>query len=258
MPKIILLLLSVITFTNSIKAQDTIYRKGGNIQIVNIMSENIDNVIFINHDDTLKRKFVVAKSDIRKIAYLNGKIININKAETIIYNENPIDYEHGTISLNLYDFLKGVFTTSFEYTNSKGNIMLKFPFSTGLNSTSRYGLSQIYYNSNKIFNTGIELYYFPFGRSRKTFYYGLSYEIGKIKNYNINSLSQEYVTSTFYSFLLNGGFIIKLSPKFDLTPYLGFGFSNIRYVSNIPIYTNLASRLGVNISYNFSLQQNNK
>jgi hypothetical protein len=74
MKQTFVLIFLLVSFTNSIKSQDKIFKKGGEVLNVKVLEVAIDDVQYKNHDNLDGPSYRIEKDRLVKIIYANGKI----------------------------------------------------------------------------------------------------------------------------------------------------------------------------------------
>ena len=74
MKQTFILIFSLIAITTSIKSQDKIFKKGGEVLKVKVLEIGIDDVQYKNHDNLDGPSYRIEKDRLVKIIYANGKI----------------------------------------------------------------------------------------------------------------------------------------------------------------------------------------
>jgi hypothetical protein len=74
MKQTFILIFSLIAITTSIKSQDKIFKKGGEVLKVKVLEIGIDDVQYKNHDNLDGPSYRIEKDRLVKIVYANGKV----------------------------------------------------------------------------------------------------------------------------------------------------------------------------------------
>lgn len=252
-------------------AQDTLYKEN-NVKV-------IGKVLEINKEQVKYKiaevgpTYVIDKNEVSKIAYMNGHVDSFPVKNPIsLYVKAPKvdplskDLGRNLIAINFFDILFRSITFSYERIFKSGNTSIKVPLSIGLNSLgsdpqsimeSRTG----YYNSDKIFSTGLDFYSYPSGQGKDRFYYGPSVEYGmyhdEVMNYTTNYSNYSYTVNkfrnSFYSILFQMGILSQPTKNINFSLNFGIGYSKIFVKAKYgpSEYGELALRAGVLLGYKF-------
>ncbi len=273
----VLFFLFVLSTAQWLNAQDTLYKSNGTKQAVRITAINATSVYFTIDSASNKVVFTIAREDVTKIVYATGLIEIFPKATlpNPKYKQDPIATNFGKnfISVNIMDlFLGSSLTICYERTLKSGSFSYKFPLSLGMSSIGLLPENQYnqysqggYYNTNKIFSTGIDFYFYPRGQGKAKYFIGPSVEYGQFNYtyiyYNPNSsvTYSENKIGMFSAMILQNGFLFQPSKHINISMNLGVGYVQTRMMSNYRYSTGHttiteglgAIRFGVNAGYKF-------
>ena len=264
-------------------AQDTICKTNG--------SKIIAKVTEIN-STTLKYKFVnngselvseTNKSEIAYVVYAGGlkeiyNTVAIKKESSSVKNttvtestEDPtakkMKVMNNIIAINCFDIFFTNLNISYERFSKSGKTSIKIPVSVGLggrpnenNYSSNFGGMQ--FMQNRQYSVGLELNAYPFGRTRSTFYVGISGVAGSFAYYNdiygyANQNGYTYNTivghtkhiGSHYAGMLHVGGYVGLSDNILIGAKAGLGFKREETV--IMDYTLPKAQLDLNLAYRF-------
>lgn len=228
--------------SNLVHAQDTLYRNDGSKQIAKILEVNETQIKYKPGSNLNGPTYVINRDDVIKIVYESGLVDVVSKKITNnivpagIEDPRNTDFGRNFISLNVPDVWLGSLTFNYERTFKSGDFSFKCPLSLGLSSiglansgSQNYDYGG-YYNRDKIFSTGLDFYFYPFGQGKAKFFFGPSVEYGQfnywIYNYNPAGTSNQKERGTYHAILLQNGFLFQPSKHFNLSINVGMGYSS--------------------------------
>lgn len=259
----------VLYISSLVQAQDTLYRMNGTLQVVNVLELKENAIRYSGFHSSDSTVYNLSTSALSKIAFRDGTVKTFFQTSlATLKKENKVDsraadFGRNFIALNVFDLTRDNLTFSFEHTFKSGACSIKIPFSIGLSEkdtmTNRYDRPSIdYYSNNKIFSTGIDLYFYPYGQGFQKFFFGPSVEYG-IVDFNLYfsnfwETQNISVKSSYYALLFQSGILIQPFKHINLAFHGGFGVSKFdldppyeRYYSKI----HMTFRLGVLVGYKF-------
>lgn len=223
-------------------AQDTLYRTNGKIVTVTIQNSDYRNVYYKIAGDAASPVYTINKSYISKIVHQDGHteafeaIAESNKkAQTAILANYQQDSLKNLLMFKVSDLAFGAVAFEYEHFMKSGNFGLRIPLAVGFVYNNK-GLGGFTYYADKLFSTGVGIYFYPFAPADFEFFVGTSVNYWKNKDY-----SQEYSQGTSYyskesftkrnsySFLLETGFMLNLKKHFVYSMDIGFGYGTEKY-----------------------------
>ena len=245
-------------------SQDTLYRNDGSRQVAKIIEINETQVKYKLGINLNGPTYVINRDDVMKIVFETG-LVDVFPKMTIHASlpgrkKDPrsTDFGRNFISLNVPDIGLGSLTFNYEYTLKSGDFSFKCPLSLGLISTglvdapSRYYDYRGYYDRDKIFSTGLDFYFYPFGQGKARYFIGPSVEYGLFNYWTVifnpnppfDSRSAKE-RGTYHAFLMQNGFLFQPSKHFNISIHVGTGYSSAMTHGSITI------RAGLNVGYKF-------
>jgi hypothetical protein len=246
------LLLFLLLLSVSASAQDLLQKTDGSRVEVKVLEISDTQVRYKLKSNPTGPTYVISKEDVIQITYESGvtevipkQVKRPSEQELPPYkdpDELETNFGHHFISVNLADMLAEALTMGYEYTFKSGDFSLKVPVSLGLGNNDMYNNgygygyynnSLGYYNRDKIFSTGLDFYYYPFGQGKAKYFFGPSFEYGQFKSrvvfndYNGQQWNESF-KGNFRSLLLQNGFLFQPAKHFNISLNLGLGFSNVR------------------------------
>lgn len=221
-----------------ISAQDTIYKMDRSYVIAKIQEVGTYDIKYKRYAAPDGPLYIIHKTDVWKIAYADGTVEYYNRRHEI--ETDPIwgqSQRPVCLSMNLFDVSLSMVTISAEMNLGKSNASVRIPLSFGLLSgrSSRNGIDGNYYNSAKLFSSGIDLLFFPNGRFKQTNYYiGIATEFGQTKRWSYSGYQPYGITTYFENFggagIMNG---IQIQVSKEITVgadcTIGFQYSETDY-----------------------------
>lgn len=262
-------------------AQDTIYKTNGSKIVAKVTEINSTSIKykFVNNGGELVAE--ASKSEIAYVVYAGGlkEIYNpiVNKKETattVTAAELPAEdapkqmkVMNNIIAINCFDIFFTNLNLSYERFSKSGSVSIKIPLSVGLggkpnenNYTSTFGGSQ--FLQNRQYSVGVELNAYPFGRTKNTFYVGVSGVAGSFayykdvlganyqNGYYYNSIvGHEKHIGTHFAGMLHLGGYIGLSDNILMGAKVGLGFKREETIELD--YTLPKAQLDLNLAYRF-------
>lgn len=227
----LLLIVMVLFGAANAFSQDFIYLKNGD-RLSTIISETTKtSVIYSDYGSADVNPKLVSISDIKMIAYSDGKVVEYTKEEKQVSNQ---EFKQNLFAYHLADLLINNLTISYERILDNGKIGIQIPLSVGY-SDNYQELGDF---TNK-FYTGINLNIYPTGQGTVRFFLGPGLRVGSgiyenYDNYYDYSSSSDYYPyfqeDVFYfKFHINNGVMYSPIPELSLVAALSLG---IRYVDS--------------------------
>lgn len=221
-------------------AQDTLYKRDGVIQIVQIIDAQGPAVKYIPLSSNVETTFIISKAEIIKIVYHDGSIETFIQGDylKILPNQgDPLKMDFGRhfISFSLFDYFQSSIGLGYEYIGKSGKWGVKFPISFRFLKGAR-----------KDFSTGLSLYWYPFGQGRYRYFGGPSFE------YNSGYYGRD---TKQFGFLFQNGCLFQITKNVNASINLGVGYfsttpnDNDYYYSNY--YKKIQMKLACNVGYKF-------
>ncbi|OYU97468.1 MAG: hypothetical protein CFE21_04020 [Bacteroidetes bacterium B1(2017)] len=269
-------------------AQDTLYRVDGRVQIVQILEETESQLKFKPLNGAPNLKYSLSKSEVLKIKYASGKTdvyayntpspsTSGNGYAAPFAKADPLsaNFKRRFINISIPDYFAGSITIAYEYFLKTGDYSIRVPLSVGLHTLglnkfsqneNEYG-RQSYYRESKIYSSGIECNYYPFGQGKAKYFVGPSIEFGRFEyvdnNYYSSSSTGPIMQASFQSLLLQNGFLFQPTREINFSVTIGLGYcrtrflhkdTNNQYPGGDTYATNandFAARWGLNLGYKF-------
>jgi len=247
-----------------LQGQDTIYRADGVKQIVKILELNTEQLMYKDTTELKDSIHTISKERIIKVVYLNGVIDSFPPKSHYQFTKfkkedlRKTDFGRNFISLHLIDLLYSSITISYEHLFKSNKLSLRIPVSIGFtiidlpNEIDNNG----YYNMDKNFSVGLDLYIYPFGQGKVKFFYGPSIEYGQMDKKVFSYTSPNYFLNykgSFYSLILESGYLIQPTKHFNFSVNAGIGWTSISL--DYSIYDTskpqLTLRYGLSVGYKF-------
>jgi hypothetical protein len=213
------------------QAQDTIYRVDGTIQLVHIISMDGFKIKYRPHSPGDSLVYNLSTHTVLKVVAETGAVKTFNSKSTasplvqLKVDPRIKDFGRHFFSINLLDLKFNLLTLGYEQTAKNGKFSVKIPFSFGLDKTNP-SFNHGYYNQNKAYSTGIDLYLYPNGQGSNRFYYGPSYEFGAgdvlIQTY---PSSVQKSKSSFNALLLQCGVLFQPDRHINIAISAGGGYA---------------------------------
>ena len=195
MIRVIIILVMLFSVGLQLSAQDTLYHASKGkliVKVLEISDTEVKYKLSSNPDGPL---YVMRKKDAQKIVYASGSIETFQKTpETKPIPKKKLKHQN-FVYFTISDLVLGHLSFSYEHTLLNNHLGIHIPVSVGIIELSQkkyyeYSGSNIflnlgeygYYNKNKIFSAGIELYYYPFEWRYANYFVGPSFGYG-IVNY---------------------------------------------------------------------------
>lgn len=238
MVKILTCIFLLMVLSVNIRAQDTIYKTNGGKASGKVIEINDFQVKYIPDSAETGYTCVIGKNYILKIVYASGKISEFGNLPgnegIIIYKSDPLNTDFGRqyISLNLTDFIFRLISVSYEYTFKSGKLSLKVPFSfhyklPAPSSYSSGGDISAYFLKRKVFSTGVELLFYPFGQGRTKVFIGPSMVYGNYKTWreiwDTTHYFQYEKNGNYYGLLIQNGILLQPSKHWNFSVAAGYG-----------------------------------
>ncbi len=226
-------------------AQDTLFHtsKGMlNVKILEITDTEIKYKSASNPDGPV---YIIGKKDVKKIVYENGTVESFQKPPNSKSLPKQKLKHQNFVYFTLTDMVFGHVTVSYEHTLLNNHLGIHIPFSYGaiemsskdyyeysasapLQGLGRYG----FYNKNKIYSTGIELYYYPFEWGYANYFVGPAFGYGKV-NYQTSSFIYNPTTTysephteqiAYQGWLIKNGVVFNPAKHISIALTLAMGF----------------------------------
>jgi len=257
----ILIFLTLFFSCNRVYGQDTIYTVNKKKIVATIVEINQRDVKYKKLNIPADRIYLIDKRDVIRIVYSNGIVDTISprllkmaeKSSMPLPVQKPdpraTDYFRNYTFLTVTDLFFGMISVGYERTFKSGKGSLLIPASFGMvamgllppslenrSSATSFLPGGAYYFKNKIFSSGMELYYFPHKQGTIKHFIGPALEYGMYNYFVYESIPSlpgyfniEKQTSQFYTFSIKNGLLIQPSKNFNITAFLGVGLKNFSY-----------------------------
>jgi hypothetical protein len=226
----------IITLRNGSKIEAKVneVRKG---EILYLMFSNLNGPIYtISIEDAAQIDYESGATDKFKLLF------DKTSAQANNYLKiNPSDFKSDIVYMNVGDLLFQNITLAFERLTGKNRKLgLRIPLSINLNGTSKISSGNIDRVRN-IFYSGIDVLYYPMGQGKASLVLGPSIRAGMLQyrpnqGYNLfdPNINPTYIieNTSFFSFLVQGGFI--LNPTNELAISTTFGVGTRRIFTSVP------------------------
>ncbi len=201
-----------------VKAQDTIQRVDGTIQLVRIIETTPSMVRYVPIENPDGPIFSITKQAISKIVFEDGRSVFYRRLkdpyESSKLTQPESLFSRNIVSLNIYDFLWGITSISYERLSPSRTFGLKMPLSIRLlnrETDSHYW--------SKIYSTGIGINYYPFKQEQVTWYLGLSVSFNDYREGSGGTYAPKNVT--IWETGPYTGFFFRISKNFELSSQIG-------------------------------------
>lgn len=213
-------------------AQDTLFIKNQPSLIVKVLEIDDQEIKYKKFDNINGPTYVIKRRYASKVVYQNGTEDNLAiSPETGRRDTTQIVFKNwwrgsNTVSFVMTDFFFSLATISYERKFLSERLSVRIPFSLGFNfegkDTNIYDYNnywffggmqkQGYYNKNKIFSTGLEVFISPFKPGMVNYFVGPSFGYGQFHhwvsygNYYTNvPFVWEKEVLKYYGFLIKNG-----------------------------------------------------
>ena len=221
-------------------AQDIIYKKDKTKIEAKILAVGLEDVRYLKQNNLTGPEYVLQKSEITLISYLNGSYENFESSVSTIDYSYPINnysnrtdylktgldtaFKQNILNYNLGDLLSYNFTLSYERISKNGMLGIKVPLRVGFGGTD--------YGQDLLYSGGLDLNFYPTGQGRLKYFVGPALEAGSIQyqsdyyyynapyppyGYNI------YKERFFVAGYVNNGAMLQITKQFSLSSTLGIG-----------------------------------
>jgi len=226
--RVLAMLVGIIISTSAI-CQDYIYLNNGD-RIEAVVTEQTKTAviyqIFGNSQEGIK---LVNKTDIKMIAFSNGKIENFGN-EVDFKVKSKEDFTKNLFAYHLADLLINNFTISYERILNSGKVGLQIPFSVGYEGD----YEELGDFQNKYY-TGLYLNFYPTGQGKWRFFLGPGIRVGQghieeyYYDYNTGNDYYKNEDAFYFKFHLNNGVIFSPIDELSIAASVSLG---LRYVDS--------------------------
>ncbi|MBL0340783.1 MAG: hypothetical protein IPP71_07615 [Bacteroidetes bacterium] len=261
-------------------AQDTLYHANKGkllVKILEVSNAEVKYKLSVNPDGPV---YVIKRKDAEKIVYATGEVAAFNiTQETQKLPKKKLPHQN-FVYFHLSDLLLGQLSISYEHTLLNNHLGIRLPVSVGIielgqmkyfeyNSRNVFlGIGEYgYYNKNKIFSAGIDLFCYPFEWGYANYFVGPSLGYGMVnyqtEYYNSNPtvpLAYNQVQVDYYGWLIKNGVLfvpnkhlcisLSLAMGIYTTSRLYYNIYNPNDVQYSPISTR-AVEAGLSVGYKF-------
>jgi hypothetical protein len=261
MRKVSITLLLLIFCLNALSQDIITMRDGAKIE-ARVSEVGSKNILYKRFSNLNGPVYTLDKEDVALINYESGAIDKFN----MMYDEkpsyanvksrmDPSELKSNIIYMNAGDLLFQNVTLAYErLIGNSRKLGIRFPFSLNLNGTSKISDG----NNNRIrniFYSGFDLLFYPTGQGQLSLVLGPSIRTGMVQYRPNNNVyidpfypTVQYIeNTTFFSFLIQGGFV--WNPSKELAISTTFGIGTRKVFTSIPG----ATSSGANANLNFSL-----
>ncbi|MDQ3049456.1 MAG: hypothetical protein M3Q95_01080 [Bacteroidota bacterium] len=203
MKTIIFLLFGMVCCIGTAYSQDTLFIKNQPSLVVKVLEIDAAEIKYKKFDNVDGPTYVIKRKYASKIVYQNGSEDNLATApETGRVDATQINFKNwwrgsNTVSFVMTDFFFSLATISYERKFLSDHLSIRIPFSLGFNyqgnDTNIYDYNEYwffggiqqqgYYNRNKIFSTGLEVFVSPFRPGKVNYFVGPSFGYGQFHNW---------------------------------------------------------------------------
>jgi len=257
---LLLLLSSLVSFS-----QDIITMRDGSKIEAKVTEVGSKDILYKRFSNLNGPVYTLDIEDVALINYESGAIDKFN----MFYNEkpsyvsnnprmDPSELKSNVIYMNAGDLLFQNVTLGYERLVGKSRKLgIRIPFSINLNGTSKIGNDNVSRIRN-IFYGGFDLLYYPTGQGQASLVLGPSVRTGMVqyRPNNNNGYIDPYFpvvqyieNTTFFSFLIQGGFI--WNPSKELAISTTFGVGTRRVFTSIPGATSSGATANLNFSLGY-------
>ena len=258
------LVLILIIQNFGLKSQtDTLITLGGSKVSVIITEITTKDVIYKIPSKPSLPLLHYSRSNLQEIILSDGSSINPNYR-----NVNPLDKAEKEKGKHILYFtptkiFQNQIGIAYEYIFKDHIVGIKIPFSiAALNPTkiNKEGVFLYESDNKRFFTTGIDLNFYPFriGKFRYVVGLGLQFAQFSYRQYHYPRNYPNYTPGYYsfekgqhYSFVINNGFISKLTKHLIVSGSAGFGFQRETASINYSDGTGLRLNLSLNIGYMF-------
>jgi hypothetical protein len=270
-------ILSLFLITCSLKAQDTLYKISGEKRTVKIIEVSSSQIKYKRSGDADGPLYVLKTSEVEKVVYPDGHtdvFVTNKKSSSDKKNEEPFPSDNALqrkhfIGINIIDLMSGILTLNYEANIYRDLLSLRIPLSFGIAALSgtnpgynTFSPDFFYYSRDKLFSTGLDLRYFPFGQKRASYFIGPAYEYGQVGHLEFQNIPQPIPESyppsirrrSAYTALgISNGFQVQATDHLCMTLYMTLGSQLILLDRNESNYRALF-RAGFVIGWRFGKQ----
>lgn len=211
---------------NSVFCQDYIYLKDGSKLKTNIKEITKTSIVYSDYDNPDNGIKLIVLSDVKLIAYADGKTVNYEKNG----KANSDEFTKNLIAYHLADLLINNFTMSYERLFRDGKMGVQIPISFGYK-----GDYQELGDFTSYFYTGVKLNFYPLGQKKWTYVLGPEFRIGNgnIEDYYYDPYYGDngYINEdvNYFKFHINNGVMFTPIKNLSLATVVSLG---IRFVDN--------------------------
>ncbi len=258
---LLLLLSSLFAFS-----QDIITMRDGSKIEAKVTEVGSKDILYKRFSNLNGPVYTLDVEDVALINYESGAIDKFN----MMYNEkpsyasnnsrmDPSELGSNVIYMNAGDLLFQNVTLGFERLVGKSRKLgIRIPFSINLNGTSKFNNDGNNARIRNIFYSGFDLLFYPTGQGQASLVLGPSVRTGMVQYRPNNNngyvdpyypVAQYIENTTFFSFLIQGGFI--WNPSKELAISTTFGVGTRRVFTTIPGATSSGATANLNFSLGY-------
>lgn len=252
MKKTTLLVISLLSFSAGLFAQDFIYLLDQDQSRIAAKNVKIgkSEIKYENYDGTDGRIFLLNSAQVKLVAFENGEIRDLQVKETKTKQKGEYVFKKNLVSFHLFDLVFANFTFSYERVLNNGRVGFKIPLSFGYGSGNNTPNNDIVVNK---FYSGLGVNFYPTGQGKIRYLVGPELRIGLgHDNTMYNGSYDNDKPDTFYTkLLINNGVMFSPIPELSLSL---IGSLGMRYYpeageNNEEVTTSAA--FNFNLSYRF-------
>ena len=229
---------------SEVGSKDILYKRFSNLNGP-VYTLDIEDVALINYESGAIDKFNLLYNEKPSYASNNSKM-------------DPSELKSNVIYMNAGDLLFQNVTLGFERLVGKSRKLgIRIPFSINLNGTSKFNNDGNNTRIRNIFYSGFDLLFYPTGQGQASLVLGPSVRTGMVQyRPNFNDLALPNSSTgftieniTFFSFLIQGGFI--WNPSKELAISTTFGVGTRRVFTPTPGATSTGATANLNFSLGY-------
>lgn len=217
----LLVLLGLIGFGFSAKAQDSLFLTSGKVILCKVKTIAPKTVSYTRYDVPDGPEYIVKRREVSSITYANGeKELYVSNPMARSGNMSLSDYKKNQISFNYLDIIFRNVTIGYERMLAKGYL--------GIKGSASVGFSDGYYTpDNNTIGGLVQLNYYPAGQRKYMYYVAPMFSFGqqRVRIYGQEYVDGYYVNHTYESFENYWGFYLAQGFRVSFTTNFAVGFN---------------------------------
>ena len=191
--RVYIFLVILFSIVMQMQAQDTLFHASKGklvVKVIEISDSEVKYKLSTNPDGPV---YVIRKKEALKIVYASGLIEAFEKPPALKKPPRKKLKHQNFVYFTVSDLLLGQLTLGYEHTLLNNHLGIRIPVSTGIIELGQkqyydYNSENVFleigeyghYNKNKIFSTGIDLFYYPCEWGEVNYFVGPSFGYGVI------------------------------------------------------------------------------